>query len=96
MSLAQTRNERTLYAVDVTGGGRSSAMSRRMSANRWDGDLGHLERDIAPMVDDLWPILMCIALLKALGVVVSEWTFFIDFVHRGPSQRKQRDGLARG
>src|ERR1700720_1997460 len=31
------RDNRTLYAVDVTGGDRSSATSRRMSANRFRG-----------------------------------------------------------
>src|SRR5208282_5716420 len=33
----RTRDNGTHYAVDVTGGGRSSAMSRRMSANRFLG-----------------------------------------------------------
>jgi hypothetical protein len=31
------RDNRTLYAVDVTGGGRSSAINRRMSAKRFFG-----------------------------------------------------------
>ena len=46
---------RTHYAVEVTGGGRSSAISRRMSANRFlvNRDIGHLEGDIAAVADDL-------------------------------------------
>src|SRR5256885_8709741 len=32
--LERTHDNRTRYAVDVTGGGRSSAISRRMSAKR--------------------------------------------------------------
>ena len=37
VSLARTRNERTLYALDVTGGDRGSAIIRGMSANRFRG-----------------------------------------------------------
>jgi hypothetical protein len=39
----------------VVGCGRSSAMSRKISWNilSWDGDLGHLEGDIAPVAHDL-------------------------------------------
>src|ERR1700730_12951107 len=37
VSLARTRNEGTLEAVDVTGGDRSSAIIRRMSGNRFRG-----------------------------------------------------------
>ena len=33
----RTRDNRTHYPVDVTGGGRNSAISRRMSANRFLG-----------------------------------------------------------
>jgi hypothetical protein len=33
----RTRNNGTHYAVDVTGGGRSSAINRRMSAKRFLG-----------------------------------------------------------
>ena len=47
-------DDRTLHAGAGSGGGRSSAISRRMSANRlWNGDLGHLEGDIAAVADDL-------------------------------------------
>jgi len=35
--LERTHDNRTPYAVDVTGGGRSSAISRRMSAKRFLG-----------------------------------------------------------
>src|SRR5207245_5428786 len=35
--LHRTHDNRTPYAVDVTGGGRSSATSRRMSVNRFLG-----------------------------------------------------------
>jgi hypothetical protein len=41
---------RTPHTVDVTGGGRSSAIGEQIP---WDGDLGHLERDIAAMADDV-------------------------------------------
>ena len=33
----RTHDNRTPYAVDITGGGRNSAISRRMSANRFLG-----------------------------------------------------------
>jgi len=53
--LARTRNERTPYAVDVTGGGRSSVISRRDVGKQTsrDGDLGHLEGDITAVADDV-------------------------------------------
>jgi hypothetical protein len=35
--LAGTHEARTLYAVDAKGGGRSSAIIRKMSANRFRG-----------------------------------------------------------
>ena len=35
--LARTHDARTLYAVDAKGGGRSSAIIRKMSANRSRG-----------------------------------------------------------
>ena len=34
LSLSRTHDNRTLYAVEVAGGGRSSAISRKMSAKR--------------------------------------------------------------
>jgi hypothetical protein len=37
VSLARTRNERTPYAVDMTGGGRNSAIKRKMSTNKFRG-----------------------------------------------------------
>jgi hypothetical protein len=37
VSLAQTRDKRTPYADDATGGDRNSAISRRMSANKFLG-----------------------------------------------------------
>ncbi len=44
---------RTSYAVDTTGGDRSSAMSRKMSANKssWNGDFGHLEMGVENAFD---------------------------------------------
>jgi len=36
-----------------TGGGRSSAISLRILANKFLGDLGHLEGDVAAMAHDL-------------------------------------------
>ena len=36
-SLCRTHNNRTPYAVEVAGGGRSSAINRRMSAKRFFG-----------------------------------------------------------
>jgi hypothetical protein len=48
------QNNQALHVVAAAGGGRSSAISRRMSANRSrDGDPGHLECDVAAMADDL-------------------------------------------
>jgi hypothetical protein len=43
MVCSERMKNRTLYAVDVSGG-RSSAISRRMSASKvlGNGDLGHL------------------------------------------------------
>src|SRR5580704_6215846 len=37
VSLSRTHDNRTPYAVEVAGGGRSSAISRKMSANRFLG-----------------------------------------------------------
>jgi hypothetical protein len=50
-----TRDNRTHYPVDVTGGGRNSPIKpqdvgEQVSRN---GDLSHLERDIAPVAHDL-------------------------------------------
>ncbi len=37
VSLSRTHDNRTPYAVEVAGGGRSSAINRRMSAKRFFG-----------------------------------------------------------
>src|ERR1700730_2286109 len=50
----RTHNNQALHVETAAGGGRSSAISRRMWANRSrDGDPGHLECDVAAMADDL-------------------------------------------
>jgi hypothetical protein len=55
VSLSQIHDNRTPYAVEVAGGGRSSAINRRMSAKRFfrNGDLGNLECNVATRADDL-------------------------------------------
>ena len=48
--LARTYDLRKLYTVDANGGGHSSAMIRKMSANSpWNRYLRHRDRDVAPM-----------------------------------------------
>jgi hypothetical protein len=60
VSLSQIHDNRTPYAVQVAGGGRSSAINRRISAKRFfrNGDLGNLECNVAPELTTLAPILI--------------------------------------
>jgi hypothetical protein len=47
----QTCDNRTHYAVDVIGGGRSSAIMRKMSAKTLRGIATYLERDVVRVTD---------------------------------------------
>jgi hypothetical protein len=54
VSLARVRDTRTPYAVEVYR--RQPQFREPQNVGEqipWDGDLGHLDRDIAPMADDL-------------------------------------------
>src|ERR1700704_4528120 len=54
VSLSRTHDNRTPYAVADAGGGRSSAINRRMSAKRFrNGDLDHQECNVATGAVDL-------------------------------------------
>ena len=50
----RTHGNQDALRFDVTGGGRSSAISRKIRrTGPWHGDLGHLEGKMAPVADDL-------------------------------------------
>ena len=51
---ADTHDDRAVHAGAGSGGGRSSAISRRIDLGEqhpWHGDLGHLEGDVAAVAD---------------------------------------------